>query len=99
MFAGIQHSAPPSAWGGEAWFAIRCHAANLLGDEELAAQLVDEYYLANHSIEREVELNIAIECQVAVADADAARLTRGRDLCCTTGACPNYFPRTRSGSG
>ena len=71
IFAGIQHYAPPSAWGGEAWFAIRCHAANLLRDEALAAQLVDEYYLANHSAEREMQLKIDIECQLAVADADA----------------------------
>ena len=75
VFGSIQHFAPPSAWGAEAWFAIRCHAANLLGDEKLAAQLVDEYYLANHSIERDMQLKIDIECQLAVAGADAEEPT------------------------
>src|SRR5688572_14511755 len=72
VFAGIQHFAPPSAWGGEAWFALRCHAANLLGDSALAEQLVDEYYTANHSVDRELQLKIEIECTLAIADADEA---------------------------
>ena len=72
MFAGIQHYVPPSAWGGEAWFAMRCHAANLLGDEALSARLVDEYYTANHSVNRELQLKIEIECTLAIADADEA---------------------------
>jgi len=64
-FAGIQHFAPPSAWGGEAWFTIRCHAAAMLGDEKLAEQLVDEYYHAHHSIDDEAHLNIEIEYRLA----------------------------------
>jgi hypothetical protein len=63
--AGIQHFAPPSAWGGEAWFTIRCHAAAVMGDEKLAAQLVDEYYLENHSVDNEARLNIEIEYKLA----------------------------------
>jgi hypothetical protein len=61
VFGGIQHFAPPSAWGGEAWFALRCHAASVMGDERLAAQLVDEYYQKNHTIDDEARLNIEIE--------------------------------------
>ena len=71
IFAGIQYFAPPSAWGGEAWFALRCHAANVLGDEKLAAQLVDEYYIQHHSIDDEARMNFEIEYHVAAAAAAA----------------------------
>jgi hypothetical protein len=63
VFAGIQHFAPPSAWGGEAWFTIRCHAAHVLGDKKLAADLVDEYYRENRRID-EVRHNIEIEIEI-----------------------------------
>ena len=66
VFGGIQHFAPPSAWGAEAWFTIRCHAANVLGDEKLAADLVDEYYRDHHRID-EVRQNIEIELHLASA--------------------------------
>ena len=60
VFAGIQHFAPPAAWGRDAWFALRCHAADMLGDEALSANLVDEYYNNNRRIDpelvREIEL-------------------------------------------
>jgi len=69
-FAGIQHLAPPSAWGGEAWFALRCHAANVLGDEKLAAELVDEYYHKNHTIVDEADLNIEVEMRFAAASSE-----------------------------
>jgi hypothetical protein len=69
IFAGIQYFARPSAWGGEAWFTLRCHAANLLGDEKLAAQLVDECYHQHHSIDDEARMNIEIESHVATAAA------------------------------
>jgi len=51
IFASIQHFAPPSAWGGEAWFAMRCHAAHLLGDHVLAEELVDEYYYSHRTVD------------------------------------------------
>ena len=60
-FGAIQHFAPPSVWGGEAWFAIRCHAAVVMGDERLGAQLVDEYYRQHHTIDDEARDNIEIE--------------------------------------
>ena len=71
IFAGIQYFAPPSAWGGEAWFALRCLAAHMRGDEKLAAQLVDEYYHEHHSIDDEMRMKIEIEYHMAVAAADA----------------------------
>jgi hypothetical protein len=64
-FATMQHFAPPSAWGGEAWFAIRCHAAHVMGDEALAAQLVDEYYRSNRSMDDDARQNIEIELRLA----------------------------------
>ena len=70
VFAGIQHFAPPSAWGGEAWFTLRCHAAHVLGDEELAAELVDEYYRENHTVQDDARQSIEIEFCLA-ADTDA----------------------------
>ena len=63
--AATQHFAPPSAWGGEAWFALRCHAAHLLGDEELAAQLVDEYYRAHRTVDDDAWESIQIELRLA----------------------------------
>ena len=63
--AGIQHFAPPSAWGGEAWFTIRCHAAAVMGDDQLAEQLVDEYYHEHHTIDDEARMNIEIELCLA----------------------------------
>jgi len=71
IFAGIQDFAPPSAWGGEAWFLLRCLAANVLGDKKLAAQLVDEDYRQRRSIDDEVRMKIEIEYHMAVAAADA----------------------------
>ena len=69
LFSAIQRFAPPSAWGGEAWFTIRCHAANVLGDTKLAAQLVDEYYYKNRSIDIEAweEENGEVEFHLAAA--------------------------------
>ena len=72
IFAGIQYVAPPSAWGGEAWFALRCHAAHMLGDEKLAAQLVEEYYHQHHLIDNETRMNIEIDYRVAAAAGAAA---------------------------
>src|SRR5262245_57775283 len=59
IFAGIQYFAPPSAWGGEAWLLLRCLAADVSGDEKLAAQLVDEDYQQRQSIDNEV-VNITL---------------------------------------
>lgn len=61
IFAAFQHFAPPSAWGGEAWFAIRCHAAVVLHDEELSKQLVDEYYRQHRTIDDDAREAIEIE--------------------------------------
>ena len=56
LLAGaLQHFAPPSAWGGEAWFTLRCHVANVMGDDALAAQLVEERYDKIHTIDVDVE--------------------------------------------
>ncbi|MEA2708522.1 MAG: hypothetical protein QOF78_1123 [Phycisphaerales bacterium] len=61
----LQHFAPPSAWGRDAWFMVRCHAANVLGDERLAADLVDEYY---HNVRQVDENEIAeIEFEIRLA--------------------------------
>jgi len=69
VFSAIQHFAPPSAWGGEAWFTIRCHTATVLGDTKLAAQLVDEYYYKHRSIDMESweEENGEVEFHLAAA--------------------------------
>lgn len=64
-FAGIQYYAPPSAWGGEAWFALRCHAAHVLGDAALAEHLVDEHYREIHPPEEQIEQNIELELVLA----------------------------------
>jgi hypothetical protein len=61
VFAAIQHFAPPHAWGGDAWFALRCHAAEMMGDEALAADLVDEYYNNNRRINPELAREMEIE--------------------------------------
>jgi hypothetical protein len=66
LFAAIQHVAAPScAWGRDAWFALRCQAADMLGDEELAANLVDEYYNNNRRIDPELARELEIERCIA----------------------------------
>ena len=66
LLAGaLQHYAPPSAWGGDAWFALRCHMATVMGDEALAAQMVEEHYQAVHCPAREMQLNLEIELTLA----------------------------------
>ena len=42
-----------------------------MGDEKLAAQLVDEYYHEHHSIDDEMRMKLEIEYHMAVAAADA----------------------------
>ena len=66
-FGAIQHFAPPSAWGGDAWFAFRCQAAMMLGDQALSEQLVDEYYRENRSIDDDVRDSIVAEYYLASA--------------------------------
>ena len=64
LVGALQHYAPPSAWGGDTWFALRCHAAQVLGDHQLAAQLVDEYYDGHRQIDatacEEAELEVRL---------------------------------------
>ena len=69
LCAALQHYAPPSEWGGDAWFATRCHAAALLGDKKLAEQMVDEYYYKHRSINIEEweEENGEVEFHLAAA--------------------------------
>ena len=64
-FGAIQHFAPPSAWGGDAWFALRCHMAQVLGDDRLARDLVDEYYHQQRTIDDTARDNIEIEIRLA----------------------------------
>ena len=65
LTGGLQHFAPPSAWGGDLWFSLRCHAAHVLDDEELAAQLVDEYYRARRTIDDDAWQAMQIELSLA----------------------------------
>lgn len=65
LAAGIQRFAPPSAWGADAWFAFRCHAADVLGDGELTERMVEEYYLQMHAPEEPIEENIELELVLA----------------------------------
>ena len=61
VFAAIQVFAPPSAWGRDAWFTLRCHAASVLGDDDLSARLVDEYYHDNRRIDPELLRQLDLE--------------------------------------
>ena len=74
MAGSFQRYAPPSAWGGEAWFAVRCHAATLLGDHEMSMRLVDEYYHRHRTIDDEARDDIDVELSFladVAADAEA----------------------------
>ena len=70
LAGGLQHFAPPSAWGGEAWFALRCYCANALGDRALAERLVEEHYQEIHSDEEEIQLRLEIELALAQEAGD-----------------------------
>jgi hypothetical protein len=67
LSVALQYYAPPSAWAGEAWFALRCHVAALTGDDALGAQMVDEYYREIHNFEADIQYNIEIEAHLAAA--------------------------------
>ena len=69
LACAVQRFAPPSEWGGEAWFALRCHMANVTGNHKLQMRLVDEYYHRNHTVDDEARLNIAAEMAYHVAAA------------------------------
>ena len=72
VFASFQCFAPPSAWGGELWFGVRCHLANVLNDERLKAAMVDEYYHRNHTVDDEADLSIAVEVEYCRTVAEEA---------------------------
>jgi hypothetical protein len=71
IFTGIQNFAPLSVRGGDAWFLLCLLAADVSGDEKLAAQLMDEHCRQEQSINDEVRMKIEIEYHIAVAAADA----------------------------
>ena len=74
--AALQHFAPPSEWGGAAWFTVRCHAANLMGDKRLAAQMVEEHYRTIRSVEEEELIQIETRSRLAQeAEEQAAEAT------------------------
>ena len=72
VFASFQRFAPPSAWGGELWFGVRCHLAHVLNDEQLQAAMVDEYYRRKHTTDDDARLNIEVEIRYAQVVAEEA---------------------------
>jgi hypothetical protein len=72
VFASLQKVAPPGAWGGDLWFGMRCHLAEVLHDERLKEQMVNEYYNRHHTVDDEADLNICVEIQYVKALAEEA---------------------------
>ena len=67
LFGAMQHvAAPTCAWSRDAWFAFRCQAADMLGDEALSARLVDEYYNNNRRLDPELVRAMEIEKRLAL---------------------------------
>jgi hypothetical protein len=75
LTGAFQHFAPPSAWGGDAWFMIRCHAANVMGDKRLAAQMVEEHYRTIRSVAEEELIEIETSNRLAWEAEERATLT------------------------
>jgi hypothetical protein len=65
----VQRHAPPSEWGGDVWFGLRCHAAQLTGDHELQMRLVDEHYRRNHTVDDDAHVHIDLEMAYLMASA------------------------------
>jgi hypothetical protein len=92
LFAAIQHVAAPSrAWSRDAWFAFRCQAADMLGDEALAANLVDEYYNNNRRIDpeqvREMEIRRCLASPVDDEDEEAEEAEDADEIVDSVTAC------------
>jgi len=92
VFAAIQRVAAPScAWSRDAWFAFRCQAAEVLGDDALAANLVDEYYNNNRRIDpelmREMEIRRCLASPLDDDDEEAEQAEEADEIIDSVTAC------------
>ena len=64
---GVQRHAPPAEWGGDVWFGLRCHIAQLTDDHDLQMRLVDEYYQQHRTVEEVTDLDTEAEVRFHLA--------------------------------